>query len=132
MSTIRTSNSRRGALDHFEPEDSTDPQAQRRLRGHLEQIDYAAFAANKAVVSAIIPHAEAERFQRLAVAAAQARARWLSEALALSDAGHELNAAQVAKLTSLRQAYDELTEAYEGLRRLIERGYLTYRPAAPR
>ncbi len=46
----RTS-SYRVSLDHFEPQETTDPQAQRRLRGQLEQIDYTAFAANKEALS---------------------------------------------------------------------------------
>lgn len=129
MSSMRTSSYRRAALDHFEPEDVSDPQAQRRLRGHLEQIDYTAFASNKEVLAHMLGRTDAAAFQRLAVAAALARARWVKEALHMAEAGHELNAEQIAKLSRLRAAYDELTEAYEGMRRLVERGYLTYTPA---
>jgi hypothetical protein len=31
----------------------------------------------------------------------------------------------------MRETYLELTEAYEALRRMVERGYLTYEPALP-
>ena len=128
MSLIRTSNTRRAA-DHFEPE-IADPLAQKRLRGHLEQIDYTAYAANVAAVPPVVGEADASRFQRLAVAAAQARALWVAEALSMSEtAGGALSAAQSAKLSALRTAYEELTEAYEALRRMVERGYVTYRPA---
>ena len=130
MSLIRTSSTRRAA-DHFEPE-IADPLAQKRLRGHLEQIDYTAYAANVAAVPVVVGEADASRFQRLAVAAAQARALWVAEALSMAEtAGGALSAAQSAKLSALRTAYEELTEAYEALRRMVERGYIGYRAAAP-
>lgn len=131
MSTSRTATYRR-ALDHFEPEDDRDPQAQRRMRGYLEQIDYTAYAANLAVLSPVVGQADAARFQRLAVAAAQARAQWVAEALAMTEtAGATLSPAQATRLAALREAHEELTAAYEALRRMVERGYVTYRPAAP-
>ena len=49
MSTVLTQSYRR-QRDHFEPQD-LDPQEQRRLRGQLEQIDYAAFVSNREVIS---------------------------------------------------------------------------------
>jgi len=125
MSTSRTS-MMRSALDHFEPQETTDPAAQRKLRGQLEQIDYAAFAANKEAIARVIGQASASQFQRLAVAAAQARAHWAAEALALADAGHIPTPAEVARLNELHEAYDAVAEAYEGLRRMVERGYLVY------
>ena len=125
MSTSRTNSFRRTSMDHFEPEVSDDPQAQRRLRGQLEQIDYTAFASNREVIGQGLGSADAGKFQRLAVAAALARTRWISEALAMS-AGGALNAEQTARLASLRAAFEELTEAYEAMRRRVERVYLTY------
>ncbi len=124
--SIMTSSTRR-AGDHFEPTD-TDPQVQRRMRGYLEQIDYTAFASNKAVLSVALPRAEGEQFQRLAVAASTARARWVTEAVAMADAGHSLSEAQVARLHHLRSTYEELTSVYEAMRRMVERGYIAYRP----
>jgi hypothetical protein len=128
MSVTRSFSATKHAPDHFEPEDG-DPQAQRRMRGLLEQIDYAAFASNKAVLAQAIGELDAGRLQRLAVAAATARARWVSEALALADAGPGAAGAQGARLAELRNAFIELTEAYEALRRMVERGYIAYRPA---
>lgn len=122
---IMTSSTRRTG-DHFEPSD-VDPQVQRRLRGYLEQIDYTAFASNKAVLGATIPHVDAERFQRLAVAAATARAKWVAEAASMADAGASLSEAQIARLAHLRSAYDELSAVYEATRRMVERGYIPYR-----
>ncbi len=129
MSSIMTSGSR-SRRDHFEPSDS-DPQEQRRLRGHLEQIDYTAFVSNREVIPQVLglgaSHTEPAAFQRLAVAAATARARWIAEALRLSEAGYAVGPGEAQKLTGLRAAYEELSEAYEGLRRMVERGYLPYR-----
>ncbi len=122
MSFTMTSTVRK-VRDHFEPEANLDPQEQRALRGHLEQIDYAAFAANKEVLAKTIGHADLARFQRLAVAAANARARWVAAAITLSQKP-EASPQEVAQLATLRAAYEELTEAYDALRRMVERGYL--------
>lgn len=126
MSVTRTSNTRR-SHDHFEPEAVLDPQAQRRLRGHMERIDYTVYASNKEVISQMIGYADAAMFQKLAVSGAQARAQWIAASLAITQQPHAPDAGQTAKLVQLRTAYEELSEAYEGLRRLVERGYLPFR-----
>jgi hypothetical protein len=128
MSATRSTSVISRSNDHFEPEPDLDPQAQRRLRGHMEQIDYIAYAANREVVGAALPAADASTFERLAVAAAQARSRWLAAALSASELGQPLTADQLDQLADLRRAFQEMSEAYEGLRRLVERGYLNYGP----
>lgn len=125
MSSIMTSSTRR-TRDHFEPQDS-DPQEVRRLRGLLEQIDYTAFISNREVIAASLSIIDAATFQRLAVTVATARIKWVSEALRLSESGSPVTPDQTARLTAHRNAYDELSEAYEGLRRMVERGYITLR-----
>ena len=119
-------NTVRKIRDHFEPEANLDPQEQRALRAHLEQIDYATFAANKEVLAKVVGHAGLDRFQRLAITAAQARARWVAAAIALAERPEAPAPADIAALTILRTTYDELAEAYEALRRMVERGYLPY------
>jgi long-subunit acyl-CoA synthetase (AMP-forming) len=126
MSSIRTSSVRRSATDHFEPQ-TDDPMVQRRLRGHLEQIDYAAFASNREVLARIVGQVDAATFQRMAVTAALARAHWVKEALALSSGATPVTAERIAKLAELRAAFEEIAEAYEGLRRMVERNYLAYK-----
>lgn len=128
MSSTVTNNFRRRGQDHFEPAD-VDPQLQRRLRGNLEQIDYTAFASNKAVIGQTLGHIDVVRFQHMAVATAQARAHWVAAAVAMTETSHVPSAEQVAKLAQMRGAYEELAAAYEALRRMVERGYLNYRPA---
>lgn len=131
MSVSRTNSTQRNS-QHFEPQDVTDPAAQRRLRGQLEQIDYTAFASNREVIGHTLGHADASKFQRLAVAAAHARALWLAEALSLSETPRALTQQETARLTQLRATFDELAEAYEALRRTVERGYLPFRPPSGR
>jgi len=125
MSTIQTSSYRR-QRDHFEPQDA-DPQEQRRVRGLLEQIDYSAFVANREVIGQLLPKLDAAAFQRLAVLTATARAKWVAESLRQADSGAPSTPDQIARLTSARAAYEELAEAYEGLRRMVERGYAAIR-----
>jgi hypothetical protein len=129
MSIIKTSSAHRGNLDHFEPENSQDAGDQRRLRGHLEQIDFAAFAANKAVMAHDLGPLSLDALQRLAVAAANARAQWLKLALDGAATGRPLSREEIDQLAGRRAAFDELCEAYNGLRRTIERGYVSYRAA---
>jgi hypothetical protein len=123
MSTIQTSSYRR-PRDHFEPQD-TDPQDQRRLRGLLEQIDYSAFVANREVIGQMIPKLDAAMFHKLAVLTATARAKWAVESLRQSESGAPSTPDQIARLAAARAAYEELGEAYEALRRMVERGYIT-------
>jgi hypothetical protein len=129
MSTIMTSSTRR-SRDHFEPQD-TDPQEQRRLRGQLEKIDYTAFVSNREVIGPALAQVDAATFQRLAIAVATARTRWVSEALRLSESGSPATPDQVARLASARAAFEELADAYEALRRMVERSYLTLREPPP-
>jgi hypothetical protein len=123
MSTIR-SNIRRLNGDHFEPADTLDPKAQRQLRGHLERIDYTAYAANKKVMSAALAGIDSGKFERLAFNIAQARARWVATGVAISESGRPASAEQTAELTRLRNAYEEFAEVYEAMRRMVERGYI--------
>ncbi|MDP3493926.1 MAG: hypothetical protein Q8R82_12495 [Hyphomonadaceae bacterium] len=129
MSFTMTSTVRK-VRDHFEPEANLDPQQQRALRAHLEQIDYAAFAANQEVLAKVVGYADLSRFQRLALAAAQARARWVAASIAMTDKAEAPTPQDIASIAMLRTAYDELTEAYEALRRMVERGYLPFRAKA--
>lgn len=120
---------KRSSSDHFQPEESLDPHAQRALRGSLEQIDYIAYLSNREIVGHALSSVDAGKFQRLAVAAANARARWAAQALAITEGGHLPNAEQVDSLARARTAYEELTCAYDALRRMVERGYLAYHAA---
>ena len=112
------------AADRFEPAADLDPQTQRRLRGLLEKIDYTAFISNKEVMAAALGTVSETRLQRLAVAAAHARARWASAALELGDRAKPASPEEIERLGDLHAAFDEFAAAYDGLRRMIERGYV--------
>ena len=122
MSTIQTSSYRR-TRDHFEPQD-IDPHEQRRLRGLMEQIDYTAYISNREVVVQMLATVDDGHFQRLAIMVATARAKWVAEALRQSESGAPSTPDQIARLTAARTAFEELSEAYEGLRRMVDRGYV--------
>ena len=55
------------------------------------------------------------------------RARWVAASITLAEKPEAPAPQDIANLTTLRCAYEELTEAYEALRRMVERGYLAYR-----
>lgn len=129
MSTIASQSYRR-SRDHFEPQDS-DPQEQRRIRGQLEQMDYTAFVANREVLSQMLGKAQPDSFQKLAALTAAARGRWAAEALRLAESGSPVTPDQAARLTAHRTAYEELAEAYEALRRMVERGYIALGETRP-
>lgn len=122
MATTMTSSYRR-IRDHFEPQD-IGPEDQRRLRGQLEQIDYAAFISNRELIGRKLGQADMAAFQRLAVAAADARAAWVAEALRLTASAGAVSAEQADSLARRRVVFEELSEAYEAMRRMVERGYL--------
>jgi hypothetical protein len=123
MSTKVIENTRRYS-DHFEPQD-TDPQEQRRLRGQLEQIDYAAYVANREIIGQSLNGLDAAAMQKLAVLTATARAKWAAEALRLAHSGSPVTPDQAARLTAARTAFEELVEVYDALRRMVERGYVS-------
>ena len=125
MSTTR-SNFLRSPNDHFEPDEATDPKAQRQLRGHLEQIDYAAYSANRTVMGATLARIDLAKFEKLSLAVAQARARWVATALATADHNLAPTQQQVDELARLRAAFEELSSAYDAMRRLVERDYLAF------
>ena len=122
MSVISTQNTRR-TPDRFEPEDM-DPHQQRRLRGLLEQIDYTAHVANRELIAHTLGELTTTDFDKMAARTAQARARWLAEALRFSHSGSPSTADQVARISAARLAFEELSAAHDGLRLALERGYV--------
>jgi hypothetical protein len=134
MSTTRVTTRRGRAVgDYFEPDEASDPHHQRQLRGQLEEIDYAAYDANRKIIGGAIDKIDVQQFQRLGLAAAQARARWIATALATTEQARTPTPDQIDELRNLRLTFEELTEAYDGMRRMVERGYLAYAtPRAPK
>jgi hypothetical protein len=112
--------------EHFQPEANLDPQDLRRVRTRLEQVDTATFEANRQQLARSVGRVDIKSFQRLASAAAAARADWVGAALHATERSHTPTEADIEKLARLRKTYEELTAAYEALRRMVERGYLCF------
>ncbi|MFS2317047.1 hypothetical protein RMQ97_03820 [Maricaulis sp. D1M11] len=125
MSKTLTSSYRR-VSDRFEPDLVQDPAEARKLRGHLEQIDYTVFAANQAVIQKTIHHVTIEDFQNLALSASKARSAWVDAAMAAARDTSPMSKEDVERLALLRTAYEEISEAYDAMRRMVERGYLQF------
>ena len=125
MSITRTNSVWHGN-EHFQPDENADPQAQRRLRGHLEKIDYTAYASNREIIGKAFGPTDIGKFQRLALTVAQARADWVLAGLEISESAHTPDDPRVEKLAQLRMAYQEFAEAYDAMRRMVERGYLNF------
>ncbi len=125
MSLTRSYGAWRPKGEHFEPNETSDPKSQRHLHAKLEQIDYTTYAANRKQIADRLGKVDVEKFERLAAAAARARCEWVLGAFSVSGESHQPSSEQIKKLTELRTAYEELAEAYAGLRRLVERGYLS-------
>jgi hypothetical protein len=124
MSLTTSYRSLRSGSEHFEPSEINDQKAQRQLHAKLEQIDYTAYAANRKEITESLGEVDTGKFERLAAAAARARCQWIAEALVVSSETNQPSVEQIGKLSELRTMYDELTQAYEALRRLVERSYL--------
>ena len=67
-----------------------------------------------------------QKFERVALATGQARARWVATGMGGGDPTRMPTPEQVAELARLRAAYEELAEVYEAMRRLVERAYVEY------
>jgi len=99
-----------------------DKEARRRLASFLEQIDVAIYSANREIIHKAIPGLNRESFIRFAVIVAEARAGYIRLALDLAKQGHP-SEEDVKRLRAAREAFDELTHAFEATHRLIKRGY---------
>ena len=125
MSLTASYRTLRSGSEHFEPSEINDPKAQRQLHAKLEQIDYTAYAANRKEIAERLGDVDTGQFKKLAAVAARARCQWIAEALLVSSETNQPSVEQIRRLSELRTMYDELTPAYDALRRLVERGYLT-------
>ena len=124
MSLTTSYRTLRSGSEHFEPSEINDQKAQRQLHAKLEQIDYTAYAANRKEITDNLGEVDTGKFERLAAAAARARCQWIAEALVVSSETNQPSVEQIRKLSELRAMYDELAQAYDALRRLVERSYL--------
>ena len=125
MSKTVTSSVRR-VSDRFEPDLVSDPVEARKLRGHLEAIDYTVAAANQAVLAQALDAVSDKEFQSLALTAAKARGAWVNAARKAAGQHQTPSPEEVENLAHLRSAYEELSLVYDAMRRMVERGYLKF------
>ncbi|HVY84812.1 MAG TPA: hypothetical protein VG943_06750 [Caulobacterales bacterium] len=120
------------AAERFQRALELDPQEQRKLLAHLEEVDAATFEANRQVLARTVGRVDVRTFKRLASAAANARAHWVAAAVEMTEKAASASPADIARLAALRTAYEEMTQVYDAVRRMVERGYLCYLDIAER
>lgn len=111
-------------VDHLVSKDMLDRESQRKLQKFLEEVEMAIFSANREVLKKSVPELTREAFMAFAVRVAESRARYLKIALELSAKSNP-TAEDIAGLKAAREANDELMQAFEATKRVIERGYTT-------
>jgi hypothetical protein len=109
-------------VDHLVSKDMLDRESQRKLQKFLEEIEMAIFSANREVMKKAVPELTRESFMAFAVRVAEARARYLKVALELSTNANPAPE-DISRLKAAREANDELVQAFEATKRVIERGY---------
>lgn len=111
-------------VDHLVSKDMLDRESQRKLQKFLEEVEMAIFSANREVMKKAVPELTRDSFMAFAVRVAEARARYLKIALELSAIANP-TAEDISRLKAAREANDELVQAFEATKRVIERGYTT-------
>jgi hypothetical protein len=106
------------------PADDTGfPARQQRFLANVETMTR---AANREIIHRHLPAVTADTATRMAVLVAELRARYLEAAMRLVDreGGVAPDSGEMAQLARAREMYDEAVQAFEALRRAIERGYV--------
>jgi hypothetical protein len=111
--------------DAYSAPEMLEPEMRKTIKARLDAFAFASFAADREVFRQALPVLKYRDLEVLVIAGAEARARWLSRALALSQTKAPLTAPQVAELAHLRDSFEELSSAFEAIKRLVERGYTT-------
>ena len=109
-------------VDHLVSKEMLDRESARKLQKFLEETEMAIFSANREVIRKAVPELTRESFMAFAVRVAEARARYIKAALDLS-ARQNPTPEDIAALKAAREASDELVQAFEATKRVIERGY---------
>lgn len=109
-------------VDHLVSKDMLDRDSARKLHKFLEEIEMGIFSANREVIRKAVPELTRESFMAFAVRVAEARARYIKAALELSAKANPAPE-EIAGLKAAREANDELVQAFEATKRVIERGY---------
>ncbi|WP_298725379.1 hypothetical protein [uncultured Ferrovibrio sp.] len=109
-------------IDHLVSKDMLDRESARKLQKFLEEVEMSIFNANREVIRKAVPELTRESFMAFSVRVAEARARYIKTALELAAIPHP-SPEEIARLRAAREANDELVQAFEATKRIIERGY---------
>ncbi|WP_341899253.1 hypothetical protein [Ferrovibrio terrae] len=109
-------------VDHLVSKEMLDRESTRKLQKFLEEVEMGIFSANREVMKKAVPELTRDSFMAFAVRVAEARARYLKIALELAAIANP-SAADIGRLKAAREANDELVQAFEATKRVIERGY---------
>ena len=103
-------------------DDYHDLVAQRRF---LDEVENGIRMVNREILHEKVPDVTQDRFLKFAVMVSRLRASYLAAAFELVDSGaHIPDNAIFDDLKSKREKYDEAVQAFDALRRAIERGYV--------
>jgi hypothetical protein len=104
----------------------SDRQRLRAEQIFFEEIEQGIRIANREIIGARIPELNKDTVHAFAVMVGRLRASYLGLAFELCSAsdGKEPDPAVVESLRARRQMFEEARDAYEALRRAVERGYI--------
>jgi hypothetical protein len=104
----------------------SDRQRLRAQQLFFAELETGVRTANREIIGTRIPELNKDKVQALAMMVARLRASYLDLAFQMSSAGNgtEPDAAMVESLRTRRQLFEEARDAYEALRRAVERGYI--------
>ncbi len=108
------------------PDGISDRQRLRAEQIFFEELEQGVRAANREIIGARIPELNKDKIHALAVMVGRLRASYLELAFQLSAAGDSAapDPTIIEGLRARRQMFEEARDAYEALRRAIERGYI--------
>jgi hypothetical protein len=112
-------------VDHLMSREMLDKRALHALAAFREEVEMAIFSANTEIIGRETPNLTRDTFLKLAVAVAEARARYIKVGTEVAAmAGKKPPREMIDSLAEARRAYEEITHAFQAVERVIERGYI--------
>jgi hypothetical protein len=113
-------------VDHLMTREMLDKRALHALAAFRDEVEMAIFNANTEIIDRETPGFTRDSFMKLAIAVAEARARYIKVAIEVAAvAGKTPPREMIDALAEARRAYDEILHAFQAVERAIERGYIS-------
>ena len=94
-------------------------------RRFLDELEHGIRMVNREIIHEKIPEITKDYFLKMAVMTSRVRAEYLGAAFELVESSSLVPSEEVvAELRAKRERYEEAVEAFEALKRAIERGYV--------